>query len=336
MPPRLPLFPIAALKRRTDHFAPSSTDSYRLLNRTADGFPNLTLDKFNDVLIANLYSTGKHSERSAERFSPPQSKSPLDLLSEIQTHLRARSVYLKHRPIHASRLSVAERAALAPTQPLLGDTIKETSATENGTRYLIRPTDGLSVGLFLDMREQRAWVKNNSAGKTVLNCFAYTCAFGLVAQQGGASRAINVDVSKPYLDWGKRNAELNGLPVDSRDYIFGDVFDWLNRFGRAKQKFDLVILDPPSFSTTKQSRFSVEQNYPELIALAAAVTTPGGHVLASANTADLPLKTFKAKLQTGLADHSAQIISIAHEPEIDFPVAADTNPYLKICLVKIG
>lgn len=145
---------------------------------------------------------------------------PLDLLSAIQTRLRARSVYIKYRPTQASRLSESERAALAPTEPLLGEPLTETIATENGARYIIRPTDGLSVGLFLDMREQREWVKANAKNRTVLNCFAYTCAFGIVAQQGGAARAVNLDLSKQYLDWGKRNAELNGLSVDTRLHLW--------------------------------------------------------------------------------------------------------------------
>jgi len=314
--------PLAALKRRTDHFTSSDTDSYRLLNRTVDGVPNLAVDKFNDILIANLYSQGQPGQ------------APLALLKQVQAQTGARSVYIKYRPKQASHLTEAQRAALAPTVPLLGEKVEETIATENGTRYFIHPLDGLSVGLFLDMREQRAWVKKHSEGRTVLNCFAYTCAFGLVAQQGGAQRAVNLDVSKPYLDWGKRNAELNGLSVDPKDYIFGDVFDWLKRFARSGQKFDLVILDPPSYSTTKQSRFSVDRDYDSLIALATAVTAPGGRILACANSAELPLSTFTTKVKAGLIGHRAEIIATAQEPKIDFPVAEGEFPYLKVCRVQ--
>lgn len=315
---------LAALQRRTEHFAGTQTDSYRLLNRAADGAPDLALDKFNDLLIAHLYSDGQTA-------APPRA-----LLQQIQGVVRGRSVYLKYRPRQASRLTEAQRAALAPTEPLFGESLPETIATENGTRYLINPTDGLSVGLFLDMRDQRAWVKAHAPGKTVLNCFAYTCAFGLVAQQGGALRAVNLDVSKAYLDWGKRNAQLNNLTVDPRDYIFGDVFDWLKRFARSGQKFDLVILDPPSYSTTKQTRFSVERDYDTLIALAATVTAPGGHILACANAAELPLSTFTTKLRSGLANHRARILSTSHEPALDFPVIPGAFPYLKAALIKLG
>src|SRR5258708_509126 len=103
--------PLAALKRRTDHFVASDTDSYRLLNRTADGVPNLAVDKFNDVLIAHLYSQGQPGQ------------APLGLLRQVQTQAEARSVYIKYRPKQASRLTEAQRAALAPAEPLLGEKV---------------------------------------------------------------------------------------------------------------------------------------------------------------------------------------------------------------------
>ncbi len=321
--PRITITLSTSLKRRFDYFNSADTDCYRLLNRAADGYPDLAVDKFNDVLIAHVYAQGRSV------------KPPLDLLRQLQTQTNARAVYIKYRPTQASRLSESERAALAPPTPILGETVEETVVTENGTRYFIQPAEGLSVGLFLDMREQRAWVREQARGKTVLNCFAYTCAFGIVAQQGGAKRTVNLDLSKPYLDWGKRNAELNDLSVDTKDYIFGDVFDWLKRFARIGQKFDLVILDPPSFSTTKQLHFSVEKDYDRLVALAATVTAPGGHILACANAAEMPASAFANKVRAGLTNVKARIVATAHEPEIDFPVAAGGQPYLKVCRIEV-
>ena len=310
----------AALSRRASLAA--RTDAYRLIHRAADGFPDLAVDQFAEVLVAHLYTQGKPG--------PP----PLPLLNELAERARARAIYVKHRPTQASRLSAKDRAALAPPAPLVGDSVEETIVSEHGLRFLIRPSEGLSPGLFLDMREWREWVRAQAAAKTVLNCFAYTCGFGVAALAGGASRAVNIDISKNYLDWGQRNAELNGFKPDSKDYIVGDVFDWLKRFGRRGQTFDLVILDPPSFSTTRETRFSVQQNYAELAALAAGVTAPGGWLLACANSAELPVRSFKAKVQEGLEGFTARIVQMAHEPEIDFPVAPGASPYLKISLIK--
>ena len=100
----------------------------------------------------------------------------------------------------------------------------------------------MNPGLFLDMREVRSWVGDNAKNKTVLNLFAYTCSLGVAATLGQAQRVLNLDLSKSYLEWGKRNYALNGLKADDTDFVFGDAFDWLARFARRKQTFDVVIL----------------------------------------------------------------------------------------------
>ncbi|MGQ0601158.1 MAG: class I SAM-dependent methyltransferase, partial [Anaerolineales bacterium] len=163
-----------ALQRRATLFAANHTDTFRLLNRAADDFPSLAVDKFNDVLIAHAYDN-----------APPATA----MLPALAERVNARAVYVKHRPAEASKLSAAKRQHLAPPIPLWGEVIDETIATENGLRHLIRPGAGLSVGLFLDMRELRAWVRAHATEKMVLNCFAYTCGFGVAALAGGAARA---------------------------------------------------------------------------------------------------------------------------------------------------
>lgn len=314
----------SALQRRAAWQAQPDTNAYRLLHRAADGFPDLAVDRYADVLIAHVYSAGA-------RVQPP-----LKVLRALADKTGARAVYVKYRPTQASVLDEQEREALAPTAPLWGEAVTETMAQENGLKYLIRPGAGLSVGLFLDMRELRAWVRKQAAGRTVLNCFAYTCGFGIAALAGGAARAVNLDVSRRYLEWGKENAALNGFTPDPKDFIAGDVFDWVKRFGKRGQTFDIVILDPPSYSTTKYTRFSVQKDYGELVNLAARVVAPGGWLMACANAAELPLGAFKANVRAGLAGFPARTVRFAHEPEIDFPVASGDKPYLKICLAQFG
>lgn len=296
-------------------------NTYRLLNRAADGWPGLAVDRFNDVLVAHLYDGLTEADA-------------LPTLRELMAQTHARAVYVKHRPLQASQLSESERAALAPTTPLLGEAVAETVALENGLRYLIRPAAGLSVGLFLDMREGRAWMRANAAGKTVLNCFAYTCGLGLAAVAGGAARAINLDVSRQYLEWGKLNYALNGLTPETKDFILGDVFDWLQRFGKRAQKFEVVILDPPPYSTTKHSRFSVQKNYAALAASALKVVAPGGWLVACANAAELPVESFQRQLRQATEKLPAKLVQTWHEPTIDFPVASGQAPYLKICFLQ--
>jgi 23S rRNA (cytosine1962-C5)-methyltransferase len=311
----------SALARRAPLLNSTHTNAYRLIHRAADGFPDLTVDRYADVLIANLYSAGL-------KVTPP-----LDLLREIAEETHARSVYIKYRPTEASKLSKAQLDSLAPPTPIIGDPVEQVIITENGIKFIIKPADGLSSGLFLDMRELRAWVRDNAKGKTVLNCFAYTCGFGVAALAGGAARAVNIDVSKKYLERGKENTALNGFMPDPKDFIRGDVFDWLKRFGKRNQKFDVVILDPPPYSTTKESRFSIQRDYAHLVSLAAKVVAPQGYLIACANAVELSEKQFMRQIKK-VSSEQWTVNSMRHEPEVDFP--SEGEYYLKVCVAKFN
>jgi len=163
----------------------------------------------------------------------------------------------------------------------------------------------------------------------VLNLFAYTCSFGVSAILGGATRVLNIDVSKPYLEWGKANYELNDLQVDPYDFVFGEASDWLNRLARRKERFDMVIVDPPSFSSTP---FSVVRDYPRLVEASAAALAPGGILLAATNHSSTSDQRFDAQLDDGLsrAQRHGQLLQQWHEPAADFPVPPGRRPYLKV------
>ncbi len=314
----------AAWQRRAAlHHSPHTT-AYRLINRAADGFPDLAVDRYGDALVAHVYSEGAI-------VAPPMS-----ILRALAERAGARSVYVKYRPTQANTLDEDLRASLAPSRPILGQAVERVTALENGLRFEIRPGDGLNPGLFLDMREARAWLRSVSAGKTVLNTFAYTCGFGVAALAGGAARALNLDISRRILDWGAHNYALNGLQPVKTDFVAGDVFDWLRRFARRGQRFDIVILDPPSFSTTRESRFSVERDMAGLVALAARVTEPGGWLIAATNQRQLTLRAFRARVAEGLTGAQGRIVRALHEPEMDFPAAAGAQPYLKVLLCQIA
>ena len=312
----------AAWQRRSPLRAAPDTNAYRLLNHAADGFPELAVDRYDDVLVANVYGAGASL------------RPPVEVLEALAQRVGARAVYLKRRPAQASVLDEDACLELAPSTPLFGQAVDRVDVRENGLHFEVRPAEGLSTGLFLDMREARAFVRDHTAGKTVLNCFAYTCGFGAAALTGGAARALNLDVSRRHLDWGERNMRLNGFEPARTDFLAGDVFDWLRRFAKRGQKFDLVIVDPPSYSTTRQTRFSVERDASQLAALAASVVQPGGTLIACTNHRELSLAAFLAKVRNGLAGFPAQIARIIHEPALDFPVAPGAQPYLKVVIVQ--
>lgn len=237
------------------------------------------------------------------------------------------TAYLK---VHAR----TAREYVAQAAPLWGPPRDEVTVLEHGTRYLVRPNVGLTVGLFLDMREVRQWLRSLARDRSVLNLFAYTCSLGVCASLGGANRVVNIDVSRPYLEWGKANYALNGLSVDPRDFIYGDALDWLGRFARRSETFDLVIVDPPSFSTTP---FSVTRDYPRLVALAARVLSPRGTLLGATNHAQTAGPRFEQWLDDGLAAAGRRGKERArwHEPSADFPVPRGQHPYLKVRAIEL-
>ncbi|HEX2911908.1 MAG TPA: pseudouridine synthase [Chloroflexia bacterium] len=307
------------------------TTAYRLVNGAGDALPGITLDRFGSTLILSCY------DEALEQGHPA-----LKLVVEEITRLWPDwSVYGRFRPRQLSNLyktgAGSELREVAPELPLARQPRPEVNIVENGLSYVIKPAEGISPGLFLDMREVRARLANRVEGKTLLNCFSYTCAFGLVAAVNGAKRALNLDAGRKVLDWGKQNYLANNLTPDDYDFVEGDVFDWLNRFARREQRFDIVVLDPPSYSTVKKKRWSAEKNYAELTTLAAKVTAPGGLVLACTNLAGLSRRSFRQMAITGVeaAGRKAQVEAYYHEPALDFPTAGNSEGYLKVLVLKL-
>jgi 23S rRNA (cytosine1962-C5)-methyltransferase len=299
----------AVARRSNAQFdAEGATDAYRLVNGAADGVPGLFVDRFDDALVVHA-----DSEQVLHTYQP--------ILASVFS--RSALAIAKVHPREASRAKTRELV-------LWGDPPTELIAHERGVRYAIRPLGaGLNVGLFVDMREVRSWLREHAKNRTVLNLFAYTCSFGVVACLGSAQRVLNLDLSRQYLAWGRRNYALNELPAHQQDFVYGDAFDWLARFVRRDQTFDVVILDPPSFSTARGHSFSVERDYTRLVTSAARTVAPGGILLAATNHAAMSNTRFDAWLRAGLeaAGRRGRIDRRWHEPAADFP---GPHPYLKV------
>ncbi len=315
---------IAARERRSPLENDPGTTAYRLVNADGDGIPGLTLDFFDGALILSLYI----------ELEPATEAALIETIAEVLT---PRSVYLKRRPREARNAANTDRDHLAPEAPVHGEHLEKITVLEKGVTYLIRPGGDLSVGLFLDMRDTRAWLRPRVREKTVLNTFAYTCGFGVVSGLGRAGHAVNLDLSRRVLDWGAENYALNDLHAERPDFISGDVFDWLDRFARKRETFDIVILDPPSFSTAKGSRFSASADYGKLAASAARLVAPGGTLLACCNHAKLPRRAFARMLTDGVRDagREAKVIASLKQSDADFPVPDDQEPPLKIMALEL-
>lgn len=180
--------------------------------------------------------------------------------------------------------------------------------TEAGTRYLVHLLRGQNHGLFLDMAEGRRWVREHvQPGDRVLNLFAYTCAFSVVALQAGAADVVNVDMASGALATGRINHELNGVKTGAR-FLAHDIFNSWGKLTRGGP-YDLVICDPPSF---QKGSFVATKDYARLARRLPALLAPGGQALLCLNTPKLGLEF----LRDVMAEHA---------PELQF-VARVANP----------
>ena len=200
----------------------------------------------------------------------------------------------------------------------------------------IRLGDGLKTGIFLDQRENRSRVKDLARGKRVLNLFAYTCGFTVAAAAGGAQSTCSVDASKGILAWGAENLEENGLGSEAHTMIDDDVFVWLSQAKKRNERFDLVVLDPPSYATTKTSRFSAVQDLPELAGLALSVLASGGRMIACTNHRGITTRKFRKQMHEAGRVSGRTIVQLKDLPSpADFPSPSGTDSHLKSVLITV-
>lgn len=315
----------AALARRAALGLPSpETSAYRLIHGEADGCEGLTVDVYDRYLVASLYT-----EQRGERE---------DAWLRGLAALDFAGVYLKLRPKQANQLDEAERKARAPEHAISGsDAAESLIVREHGVPFEVRLGDGLSTGLFLDQRDNRARFAALAKNKRVLNLFSYTCAFGVVAARAGALSTTNVDVSKTVLERGKRNYALAGVSEGEHHFLARDVLESLPRLAKRGETFDLIALDPPSYASTKNGRFSVERDYGKLAASAFSLLAPGGTLLACANHARMSERELESALQVAISGSRPVPRSVGSRtlrlsfvaPPPDHPPLPGRPPHLK-------
>ncbi len=299
MPPVLDLI-TAALVRRASLQADPRTDAYRIMDGRGDGLEGIFID-----------SLAGHWLVQTKGVPFPQA-----LLRTAECY-GWKSLWWKPLEQHDK----------GSPQWLAGPAEAEISILENGLRYQLDFSAGYSQGIFLDQRRQRQRIATSmKPGQRLLNLFAYTCAFSVAGAAAGA-QTESIDLSRPYLDWGKQNFIANGFATEGHFFCRGDSFDWLRRLANKANQYDLVVLDPPTFSRNQAGKlWRVETDYPALVTAALAVTAPGGQVLCCTNHHGLTTAAFQALLRHGALQARRRIESLAlgGQPE-DF-----TSPaYLK-------
>lgn len=204
------------------------------------------------------------------------------------------------------------------------------TARELGLSYELDFRAGYSHGIFIDQRMQRARVAATvQAGHRVLNLFAYTCSFSVIAAAHGAV-TTSVDLSRPWLEWGKRNFALNNMDPAGHFFCKGDAADWLGQFAAKGRSWHGIVLDPPTFSRNGDGRvFRIEKNFPELVAACLRVLETGGWLLCSTNHRALTERQFHALIRRGARDAGRTI----HCEPGAMPPDFTGEPYLKACWV---
>ena len=152
-------------------------------------------------------------------------------------------------------------------------------------RFIVNLTDHLDTGLFLDHRQTRALVGTLAPGRHMLNLFCYTGSFSVYAARNNAASTTSVDMSNTYLDWARRNYELNAMPLGSNRLVQADAVRFLEEEQASKDRYELIVLDPPSFSNSKrmQGVLDVQRDHVALIRQCAGLLAPGGDLLFSTN-----------------------------------------------------
>ncbi len=169
---------------------------------------------------------------------------------------------------------------------------------EGGHRFLVNLHAHLDTGLFLDHRNTRVMVAADAKGRRFLNLFCYTASFSVYAAGAGASASISVDLSKTYLDWAARNLALNAVDRRAHALERADVLRWLKEAVETAQAFDLIVLDPPAFSTSKamEGVLDVQRDHPALLEQCACLLAPGGILYFSTNLRSFKPEPFPAAL----------------------------------------
>jgi len=193
------------------------------------------------------------------------------------------NIFLKLRQKKPGRLGQYQKTA---------ERRSEFVVEENNLKFIVNLSDYLDTGLFLDHRGTREKVRTDSCDKKVLNLFSYTGSFSVYAASGGAGEVVTVDLSKTYLEWAKRNMQLNGFIDLSRyEFIQADVLQYLDTV--PENYFDVIILDPPTFSNSKRMEdiLDIQRDHVKLINDCLRILRPGGKIYFSTNYKKFVLDT---------------------------------------------
>jgi len=312
----------AALAVRGSESDRAATAARRLVYSEADGLPGLVVDRYADYLVCQFLSAGAEAWKR-------------EVVLLLQECVSVAGIY--ERSDGAGR----EKEGLPVCTGLLAgsEPPDRIEIQEGPCRFLIDVRRGHKTGFYLDQRENRAHVAACSAGREVLNAYAYTGGFGVAALVSGAARVIHVDTSAATLDLARRNAELNGLESARVEYVEADVPILFRKYRDAGRQFDGIVLDPPKFAASRSQVASGVRGYKDINLFAFKLLRPGGLLFTFSCSAHVDADLFQ-QVVAGAALDSGRTVRILRRlgqaPDHPTAINVPESAYLKglVCHVE--
>ncbi len=318
----------AAARRSRDPLLAGCT-GLRLIHGEADACPGLVVDVYDTTAVVVFDGP------AAQAFWRPR-------LADVLAGLERGGARLEHAWLRGERRRTATGGAGSAGEALRGDPPAELVIGEDEARFVVDVRNGQKTGFFLDQRDNRRAIRRHAAGQTVLNVFCYTGGFSIHAALGGAARVTSVDIAPPAIAGVERNLALSGLApaehASMAESVAIDAFEFFARAARQGRRWDLVIVDPPSFAPSERARPAALAAYRKLAAAALAVTEPTGR-FALASCSSHVTEADLLELIAGLsAEHGPLRLRMAAGAASDHPVlpAFPEGRYLKFLMFDLG
>lgn len=300
------------------------TGSCRLIFGEADFLPGIVIDKFSDVLVVESLALG------IDRLK-------LQILNAVKRVLLKDGIPI--RGIYErSDARVREQEGMERYKGFIGDPFDTRVAIEeNGVKYIVDVEDGQKTGFFLDQKKNRAAMHSICKDKRVLDCFTHTGSFALNAGIAGAKEVIGVDASELGVNQARENAKLNGLE-DRVSFVCADVFDFLPKLEEEGEKFDVVILDPPAFTKSRNSIKNAVKGYREINLRGMKLVKDGGFLATCSCSHFMDTELFHKTIYEAARGAHKRLRQVEFRTQApDHPIlwAADSSYYLKFYIFQV-
>jgi 23S rRNA (cytosine1962-C5)-methyltransferase len=311
---------VNAIQRRARIFADGTTNCARLVAHESDLLPGLIIDQYGEWISFQIVTAGMEVWRD-------------EIIKTIKDTLNPKGIFER------SDDAVREKEGLGlRNEAVWGQAdCRSIPVLENGMKLFVDVAGGHKTGFYLDQRDNRAIIRQYSAGCRVLNCFSFTGGFSVAAMLGDAREVTSVDESAPALDIARRNLQANGFDVGERYFQRADVFKYLRDLKESKARFDLIILDPPKFASSSGQVDRACRGYKDLNLIAMQLLEPGG-LLATFSCSGLISRDLFQKVVFGASvDARAQLQIIRHLSQSECHPTLLTFPeslYLKGFLLR--